>query len=261
MGDLFDSLVHPEDRVVAVVGAGGKTSLMFFLAREWRNRGCTVITTTTTRIRYPSPHQSPEVVLPAGEKGWRAIRQKLGLHGHVTVAEHLPSSGGKLAGPEPAVLRRLLDRTGVDHLIIEADGARGLSLKAPGPREPVVPPWTDLFISLAGLDIIGRPLDGEYVFRPELVAARTGLVPGALLTPAAIASLALHPRGMLKGCPPGARSCIFLNKTDIPRGVEKALEVRKAARKSPGNKPDLWVAGSIHHGLLMVDPDSCPSFP
>ena len=46
--------LEPErHRVVALVGAGGKTSTLYALAREARAAGLTVIVTTTTHIR---PH-------------------------------------------------------------------------------------------------------------------------------------------------------------------------------------------------------------
>ncbi|MCJ7654933.1 MAG: putative selenium-dependent hydroxylase accessory protein YqeC, partial [Dehalococcoidia bacterium] len=45
--------------VISLVGGGGKTTLMFALARELAlGSGC-VITTTTTKILEPSPSETP----------------------------------------------------------------------------------------------------------------------------------------------------------------------------------------------------------
>ncbi len=64
-------------------------------------------------------------------------------------------------------------------LLIEADGARGRSLKAPAPHEPIVPPFADLVVSVAGLDVVGMPLDEQYVHRVDRVRQVLGLRPGA----------------------------------------------------------------------------------
>ncbi|MBF0106499.1 MAG: hypothetical protein HQM16_14380 [Deltaproteobacteria bacterium] len=52
-----------KNRYVYLVGGGGKTTLMFRLAHLLRDEGRTVITTTTTKILYPTPHQCRAVVL------------------------------------------------------------------------------------------------------------------------------------------------------------------------------------------------------
>ncbi len=59
-------------------------------------------------------------------------------------------------------------------------------------------------------------------------------------------------KGLLKACPQSARSYIFLNKTDIPGGREKALAVIEAAGKLTGRKPDFWIAGSIRQDFAQV---------
>ena len=59
---LRDGLLLRGGGVVSLVGAGGKTSLMFKLARELSTAGETVLTTTTTKIYTPSPQQSPWVI-------------------------------------------------------------------------------------------------------------------------------------------------------------------------------------------------------
>ena len=53
--------------VVSLVGSGGKTTLMFHLAREFASAGDSVLTTTTTKIYQPSQHQSTCVVTTGSE--------------------------------------------------------------------------------------------------------------------------------------------------------------------------------------------------
>ncbi len=237
-------LVREDEEIIAIVGAGGKTSLMFALAHGLHERGERVITTTTTRIRVPDQQQSENLVLRA-DAGYRDLLEDgLARTGLVTLAEQrLP--GDKLQGIDCATLEEIFTGSSADRLIIEADGARTLSLKAPGECEPVVPTSTDLFIAIIGLDCLGQPLTEEYAFRPKLVASLTGQKMGSTITTETVAKMAVHPNGMLKGCSHRARSVLFLNKTDIPQGREKALEIIRFARNMAGKRPDAWLFGSL----------------
>ena len=63
MISLREGLQLSTGGVVCFVGAGGKTSLMFRLARELSAGGDSVLTTTTTKIQMLTPVQSEEVVI------------------------------------------------------------------------------------------------------------------------------------------------------------------------------------------------------
>ncbi|HIP40138.1 MAG TPA: putative selenium-dependent hydroxylase accessory protein YqeC [Desulfocapsa sulfexigens] len=249
MADIFKSLIRANDRVISIVGGGGKTSLMFQLAHAFQQKGVKVISTTTTRILRPTPQQTSGVVLYDQDNFNDQLQKCLNRHGHATVAQRLLPTGDKLEGISCSQVEELLDHSPAQRIVIEADGARQLSFKAPGDNEPVVPKITDVFISVVGLDIIGKALTDDNVFRAELVSERTGLNMGDEITPRAIARLALHPEGLLKGCPENARSYILLNKTDIPGGREEALSVITAAKYCEGKKPDCWIGASIRKDL------------
>ncbi|MCA1795623.1 MAG: hypothetical protein LC660_17455, partial [Desulfobacteraceae bacterium] len=55
---ILESLDLPETGVISLIGAGGKTSLMFCLARELARSGRKVLSTTTTNVLFPSKEQS-----------------------------------------------------------------------------------------------------------------------------------------------------------------------------------------------------------
>ena len=88
---LLDALkINPEKyRVIAVVGGGGKTSLIFRLMEELVSIGKTVIVTTTTHMAY-----EPE--RPFVENGdIDGVRKDLQIY-HYTVAASLDCSKGKI---------------------------------------------------------------------------------------------------------------------------------------------------------------------
>jgi probable selenium-dependent hydroxylase accessory protein YqeC len=116
-------------------------------------------------------------------------------------------------------------REGAGMLLIEADGARGLAAKAPGPGEPVIPRWVDAVLGVVGLTIIGAPLDEARVFRSELFGQVTGLAPGSPIGPEAIGRLAHHRDGLFKGAAAGTRKLIVLNQGDAVEGLEKLEQI------------------------------------
>ncbi len=198
--------------VVALVGAGGKTSLMYALARELHARGEAVITTTTTKIRPPDPDQSPCLLLTDQDPGLHELRALLKHRGHVTLAGSVISTG-KVRGVSEEIVEAC--RAYADWVICEADGASGRPVKAPEQWEPVIPASTRLVIPVIGLDCLGRRATEDVVFRMERFSEVTGSRIGDKITPLVIAALLCHPRGALKGVPESADVVAFLNKVDL----------------------------------------------
>jgi probable selenium-dependent hydroxylase accessory protein YqeC len=211
---LTDAFAIGKHEVIGLTGGGGKTSLMFALARELVSEGRQVITTTTTKLIETEPvlHGSPLVLIEEdGEKLVRLLPEKLAEYGHVTIAGGTLPDQGKFNGIGASTVDELAEM-GVAILIIEADGARHKPVKAPSATEPVIPHSTTLVIPVTGMDALGAKLTKEAVFRPEIVSRITGLEIGGMLTEEHIATLVTHELGIAKGAPPGARIMPLLNK-------------------------------------------------
>jgi probable selenium-dependent hydroxylase accessory protein YqeC len=218
--------IRPKE-VVCLVGAGGKTTLMFSLAKELAVQGKRVITTTTTKIQAPSPELTEQLIIEKNDdilvqRAAGAIR----IHHHITVA-----SGGdvssKLVGITPETAVALSQIEGVSHLLIEGDGAARRSLKAPRHYEPVIPPNTSLVIAIAGIDVLGNPLDEKNVFRSEVAAGLLRVPMGTVVSPEMMARLMTCPGGIPKGAPAAAAIVPFINKVDLEGGIEKGRQVAR----------------------------------
>jgi molybdenum cofactor cytidylyltransferase len=72
----------------------------------------------------------------------------------------------------------MLDSVDSDVLLIEADGASGLPLKAPFSHEPVIPPETSLVVPIASLSVLGQELDEEHVYNAQAIIERYGFNEG-----------------------------------------------------------------------------------
>jgi probable selenium-dependent hydroxylase accessory protein YqeC len=225
---LAESLGLGKREMISLVGAGGKTSLMFRLAAELVHGGGRVITTTTTRILEPSPEESPCLFIDSGEENLgRFIDGHLSSSRHITIARERIDSN-KLRGVSSGFLGEIWATKAIEYLIVEADGAAGRPVKAPREGEPVIPSDTTLAVALLGVDGMDLELREENVFRSERVSSLTGIPMGEKMTDEAMATLVTHPVGILKGTPTSSRVAVFLNKVDTPNGMEKA---RKVARK------------------------------
>ena len=162
--------------VTSVIGSGGKTSLLAALARELPG---TVILTTTTHIL---PFAGVPLVTSADADDVRAA-----LAGsRVICVGSQAEKNGKLVTPELGIdaLASL-----ADHVLVEADGARRLPLKAHAAWEPVIPACSDRTILVLGASGLDRPVR-EAVHRPELFCELSGCLPDDPATPELVARAA-----------------------------------------------------------------------
>lgn len=195
----------------AFVGAGGKTSALFALARTLPGR---VIVTTSTKLGARQADMAD---------GHYALNGKAPSPGSLLftgkvllVYDHTSTDGTRLIGLGEDQLEKLhaLAVQSGDPLLIEADGAKMLPLKAPGENEPVIPAFVTHVFVLAGLSALGKPLDEVSVFRPGLFGELAGLERGDPISLSALAAYLAHPRGGQKAIPPAARKILLLNQAD-----------------------------------------------
>jgi molybdenum cofactor cytidylyltransferase len=193
--------------VIALTGAGGKTSTLIALAHELADEGWRVLATTTTRIAEDELRLMPRALKP--EAGAKAISAALEQHRFTFIYDHV--RGGKAYGLDSVAW--LLDSVDADALIIEADGARRLPLKAPYPHEPVIPPEASLVVPIASISALGQPLDDEHIYNAAAMIDKFGFYPGGAVKSPWIAQVLRDPDMGLKGVPERARVVAWLNGT------------------------------------------------
>ena len=216
MVSLREGLMLGDGGVISLVGGGGKTTLMFNLARELSMAGESVLTTTTTKIFEPSRHQTSGVILSDSAAGiLERANDMLDKHLHVTAAVGRLRTSGKLNGFRPDIIGEIWNTGLFQWIIVEADGAAGKPLKVPLAHEPVIPACTQRLVGMAGLIGAGQPLTERLVFRHEQFARLTGLKLGEIVTDAAIANVLVRDDGLFKGFCPEVRRIAFLNQADV----------------------------------------------
>lgn len=250
MTQLREALGVGRGDVVSFVGAGGKTTTAMRLADELSAEGQKVVFTTTTKIMEPIPREGEYLLISDdADKALARIPDLLACYPRVILAHHrleesdtsieedasypFPVRTHKVKGIAPEIVDHLaqLLESGVP-ILVEADGAKHRSLKAPASHEPVVPASTTLLVPMASLHVLGKSLGGEHVFRPELVATLSETALGEPVTIDTVAAVLTHPQGGLKGVLPQARVVPILNQWEGEAASEEAREVAELVLRS-----------------------------
>lgn len=239
--------------VISLVGAGGKTTLMFALAHLLSAAGEPVLTTTTTKIFIPEPEQSPQLVLGETLDHLKAsLDTKRRQYAHITAAKGVAPDGRKLIGLDPSWVDHLHCEKIFRWIVVEADGAAGRPLKAPAPHEPVLPASSRWDVAVAGLESVGSPLQGDRVFRAERFSELTGLHAGMQVMPEHIAELVCHPEGLFRHTPEHAARILFLNKAENASRKAAALSIASEITAKDTCPIDRLVVGSVQRGWHQV---------
>jgi probable selenium-dependent hydroxylase accessory protein YqeC len=209
-----------------------------------------VILTTTTKIWGPEP--SPDF-LSFVSQDFSTLRD--------WILDHLPSSpcllvakarlaNGKLDGIPPGWVEEILQIPGITCILVEADGAKGHSLKAPREGEPVVPLNTTLLVPVVGIDALGCPLDENHVFRWRLAMEILQKPEGTILNQEMIAHLLA---ATLRGSPVGVRVIPFINKIDSPNDLERGRKLGWALFTIPDQEVERVVLGQAQKTPIVKE--------
>jgi len=202
-------------QLIAIVGAGGKTSLMYALAREARAAGLTTAVTTTTHIARP---EGADIALV---ESFAADRYQEALDEGQILAAAQPLADARYGPPGDAALFWL--RRHCRMLYAEADGSQLLPLKYPAAWEPVIPQYATQVIVVMGLSGLDRPL-AETCYRYDL-ALRHGLPLSETTDEAAIAQLISRGYGRYQ-------PAVVLNQADTAPLLARGRKIKALLAKT-----------------------------
>ena len=148
--------------VTAVIGGGGKTTLLRTLGEELAAAGSRVLLCTTTKIL-------PFSGLPCARTALQLERLR-GERRLLCAGTPVPGTG-KLTAPDTPM--ETLEAW-FDYVLVEADGAARRPLKAHAPHEPVIPAEAEQTICVVGASGFGQPI-ADAAHRPERYAALAGV--------------------------------------------------------------------------------------
>ena len=187
---ILSELLYIPRKTTAIIGGGAKTTLLRALAEELAAEGAAaegasgekqvqrarVIVATSTKMFVPD--WCPVLLDATIGK----VRAALSTHSIICVGRiHEPS--GKLDAPRLAFsdLEEI-----ADYVLVEADGAKMLPLKAHAEHEPVIPECAKRTVCVVGIDGVGKPIS-QACHRPERFAQLAGASTADAVTPEMVA--------------------------------------------------------------------------
>lgn len=221
---LFSEALEIRPGLTAVMGSGGKTSLVCRLADELS--AARVIIATSTHMRQVPALQTRVCAVAPG----------------TPAIVGTPCGDGKFGPPEQswAELCAL-----ADYVLVEADGSKRLPLKAHADWEPAVPKDSKRCVLVLGGSGFGRPAC-EAVHRPELFCELVGCGDDAVATPELVATAIAAETAAGRIAP----DVVVVNQAEDPRVVDAAWAFTYALRAHGVGVPVL--AGSIRDAELVA---------
>lgn len=232
---FLQALNLPSTATVCLVGAGGKTSLMFQLAAEAKSRGDRVLVTTSTKIQQPLSNLYDEIDLTG-----RLFADTEISTAKIYVAGRPAPMDAKLVGCDGGIFKK--ERNRFNLVLIEADGAARKPLKGWNDTEPVIPSSTTHTIGILDITTLGQTIDDDLVHRLSIFSEITGAEKGEQIGLSHLEKLLTSDRGLF-GKAVG-ENILFINKVESKRDREnvRLLKDRLAGLRI--------VAGSIHQCLV-----------
>ena len=239
--------------IIAVVGSGGKTTLIKQMAEQFRNQGKSVFVTTTTHMfSEPDTLQTDDAA---------------------QIISRLQNSGYVMAGiAENEKIKALSHETyeavcaHADVVLVEADGSKQLPLKYPNSSEPVIPDNTDEIIVVCGLKAIGQKAK-DVCHRLDLVKSCLGIEDETVISPGHIQKLVtdgyLNP---LRAAYPNVKITLrprhdgTLYQRTVASLLELEQDVSLIHREWFSPQPRLFICGGGHVAREVAKLASCLDF-
>jgi xanthine dehydrogenase accessory factor len=147
--------------IIAVVGSGGKTTLIKKLASRYRSAGKTVFVTTTTHMFI----EEDTILTDDADAIIHQLKEKSYAMAGIAEGEKIKSLSKNTYEAVCAC---------ADVVLVEADGSKHMPLKFPNTSEPVIPDNTEQIIVVWGPHGLDKPAR-EVCHRFELVKQCLGI--------------------------------------------------------------------------------------
>lgn len=199
---------------ISIVGAGGKTTLMFRMAKLLSDKK--VCVTTTTKILKPEPDTYDQLYY--GDLNNEVFDS---IHNGLTVMGGGLNEHNKLTSLSFDNLDKCCEH--FDYVLIEADGSKERPLKGWNEFEPVIVSNTTKTICVLDISVITKVVDENTVFRiPEFEKITSAADHDTILTKH-LAELATHPKGLLKNN--HGEVILYINKVESNQDEQHVLDL------------------------------------
>ncbi len=208
---MLEYLNLGDENMIAIQGAGGKTSTLFLLAEEFKASQKPCLISTTTKMGIVTKYD--EFV---SENEFRKLDEN---KVYFTSQKRLDD---KEIGYPPSFFDEIFARKLISNIILETDGAKRMPIKGWRDDEPLNPRKITHCIGVLGLDSVNKPFDERFCHRKELMQNIIGNPKE--LTVDSYAKIINSSDGLFRHSY-DARKFLILNKSDTKIDYENALKI------------------------------------
>lgn len=219
---------------ISIVGAGGKSTLMYTLAEELR-RDNKILVTTTTKIYLPEKDQYDFITI--GHDAF--CKFKHSCSSGIYVYGSSVNKENKLVGVIPEKLEGL--NSYFEYIFVEADGSKRKPIKGWNDMEPVICKDTTKTIGVLSIESIGKEINENNIHRVKEFIQITNAKENGTITQENIISLIFHPLGLFKNSV--GEKILFINKIETTEDMEIAQELLHCIR--PRNEKEFLISKII----------------
>ncbi|MHC5374374.1 selenium cofactor biosynthesis protein YqeC [Enterococcus sp. LJL120] len=215
----------------SVIGSGGKSSLIRYLAEELRHQR--ILVSTTTKIAYPQPAEYDYLFTDAFSINQPAL-PGITIIGDVLLMENQQKKLQALKTVNFSALAKKYDK-----IFLEADGSKQLPLKGWAVFEPVIVADTTATIGVLPIKVLGKKISAEIVHRLPIFLSLTETKEGEIITPQILSKLV--ETGLFQKAQ--GQKILYLNQVETSTELKGAEEINQLLRKTA--TVDKIVAGSV----------------
>ncbi len=237
---LIDTFKIKDKDIITIIGAGGKTSLMYSASSFLRNK-YKVLVTTTTHIYVPDEDIYDEILMlnDFTDESYISIL-KNNKNGVYVVGNYIVNNC-KIKGLTFEMLDKIIPY--FDIIIIEGDGAKEKSLKGWRDLEPVIYPKTTKIIGVLDITSIGLDINEENIHRVDKFLDITNDYCANKVSIEHLEKLILNKNGLFKINK--GENILFINKVESTIDKINTLNLIKNIKEKNNSNISNYIYGSI----------------
>lgn len=230
--------------IISIVGSGGKTSLLFKLAKNLK-KNYNVLVTTSTKIKKPSYDECDYLYTDVNEYLKYNFNNLL-TKSITVISKSIIKDKNKLIGIDDADLDRIYEDFNI--ILIEADGSRNLPLKGWKSYEPCILKKTNKTIGIIPIDVLDKKVNVEFIYGFEEFNKISDNA--EYINFETIGKICSNSLGIFKNSI-GERY-LYINKVDSYEDEQKAMELARFLEENIIGRPyDFKICfGSFNRGVF-----------
>ena len=244
--NLIDTFKINNKDIITIIGAGGKTSLMFSASSLLRN-DYKVLVTTTTHIYIPDNNLYDKIIMLTHfeNENYNNILQN-NKNGVYVIGSHIVNNS-KIKGLTFDMLDKITPY--FDVVIIEGDGSKEKSLKGWNDSEPVIYPKTTKTIGIVDISSIGIDINEENIHRVDKFLEIINDYSNNKVNIEHLEKLILNEKGLFKFSK--GEKILFINKVEDINKRKNALNIIKDIKNENQSYIDKFIYGSIFNNEFI----------